>query len=1774
MPPIAVALAAAAASAAVDAALTAALGAVLAGVIGALAGGLVSMIGAALLRKDPSSPDPIPRTFTIKSPISSHKLIVGQPHIGGTITFLDTSADNQTLFMVITFGARPAKSIDGIYFNDTYVPVDQFGAAIAPTANPDGSGSPPSFAGAAKTTWADGTVAGAVEFLAVLSANSAKWTPNMLQKGRPALLLRLFWGNVYAPVGIPNVTAIIRGRKIFDPRVTPTTLASITTGSPGLFGTTSPHGLLAGDHAWFQNTSGTTPAIDQEYEIGTVPTNSTFTLLDAQLNPLSITADATGVGGQFTKMEWTDNSALVIQDWLCDPVYGLAQKFTAEVPVAVLEAAANVCDTIIPRSATAAAFTADHTTDLITYSDTDTNGNDFSLPNFTPVLLTSTGSLPTGLTSSPYYVAAFGALSVYLYDTVADAKVGGGVGRATFSDNGTGTLTLTLTASFTADPTVTSSTATAQSTYSVNTSTSVVTLLQALAGPVPIVTGDSLQVSASGYQKTETINENRAGQWTQTVQVKGTAPAPLVLGTTYYWAALTDSSGYICASYADAVASPPIPISITAAGLGIQTITLTEILSPSPDFAASLLLDTINLRLLTGTKVRLKTTGTLPTPLAINTDYFVVLLATIPQNSTIGSRIALADSLADARADNVIAVSTNGTGRHTITLEGEPQFTLNGLIDTANTCQAILEDMLTSMAGYIVPSGYSMGLYAAAYLTPHVTITDSDMRGPITVQTLMSGQQSFNRVRGTYFDIFSAGQPTDAPPWTDATYLTADNGEPIWQDVQLPYTNSPSMAQRLFKITLERIRREITVTLHCKITVFQIGVPDVFEINNTQLGWTGQTFETQSWQLANDKDPNGEPFVGIDIVGRQTDANVFAWFSTDEQFHPAVSNTSLPNPFQPAPPTGLTLSSGSPDLFIRLDGTVFSRVYVEWAAPTDQFVVNNGFIEVQHKLSSAIDWEKHQPIPGDELFTYILDVHDGDEIDVRARSQNSLGVYSDITDPWAATISNYVVGGKTDKPSNVTGFQAQVNGNATIFIWTDITDLDCNGYELRYVDVGSPVNLDTQFDSATLIPDVPKGAGITTVYLPPGNWLVGIKAFDTTGNYSAIAATVTVTVVNQNTIIADVPQENAWPGTLDNFVLHYTGVLTPAGSKTVDQYSAISAPSAPTLSTQAGGELGARTAYVKVTLVSPSGETTASGESSLAIAADFLTQVASPASAGNATGFNVYAAISTGAETLQTSTPIPLGETWTEPTTGFATPLAVAVGAGSKANYSTDHGVTWTESTMPMGGNWNGSATNGFVTVAVGDAGAVATTNNGIAWTLQSGLDATQNYLDIEWSPALSLFLAVGTGGAADTSPDGVTWTSVTLPNTDDHGEVAWSTELGLFVVAPTTAPLLTIALLYSADASNWNTESVAVPSLLTFQVDIDGLAWTGFAFVMTLSGRYSGHFASYLLVSTNATTWTDILIWQSGGVPHDFFAIAGNGAVVVFGGFQVHSPGGPANRFINTTPHLGIAIAFPVSDQLHRPVAAAYDGVAYMIVGGRTGNGTNPTGPGDITRSTDAVTFVDITSPTLQGWLAVAASMIGAAPPPAVNSTGWDVFNVFVPDVVALATYTAPTIDAGVDGTVRVFANLNGVLGFDQCGPFDLQLQIDTWMTGGSDPATYQDWTIGSVDMRYLNARISYAPLEGAVAYVDSFEPIIDSAPLVDKSNGQTTIAPGGTFIPFSVSFHSTPEISGTPYFDGSNVRIFGTSGVTSAGFTAHLFTTAGADSGGVLQSWRAEGA
>lgn len=514
----------------------------------------------------------------------------------------------------------------------------------------------------------------------------------------------------------------------------------------------------------------------------------------------------------------------------------------------------------------------------------------------------------------------------------------------------------------------------------------------------------------------------------------------------------------------------------------------------------------------------------------------------------------LASSLANARAGIGIVLGSTGSGMLSLTVDAEPRYTLNGGFESSETPQDILTKMALAGAGAIVFAGGKWHIHAGAWRPiatdaagDPIVLGKGDLDGPISAQTQRSRRDLFNGVKGVFANPDLLYQPTDYPPLQRAAYKTADLDQDFFRDQPLDFTNSPSACQRIASILLERNRRQITTSWPCNLTALRVQAMSTIGLDNDLWGWAGKTFECGNFGFAQRGGTTADdpPRFGIDLALSEIDAAVFAWDETvDETTLVPAAPTNLPNPANVAPPTGLVLASGTAELYRRLDGTIFSRIKAAWTSPADIFVVSGGQIEIQYRKSIEATYRHHAFVDGAIAETFILDVQDGQAYDVRIRSRNGLGVASI---DWVE-VTGHVVIGKTSPPADVTGFSVQRFGGVSTFRWNQVPDGDLAGYELRYM--AAPFS----WDDANVITSVTRGTLITNTGLIPGTWTVGVKAIDTTGNYSANAATFEVVIINPNTVIFTDDEAPDWRGTRDGFVWHMSGKLVPADQNLAGDY--------------------------------------------------------------------------------------------------------------------------------------------------------------------------------------------------------------------------------------------------------------------------------------------------------------------------------------------------------------------------------------------------------------------------------------------------------------------------------------------------------------------------------------------------------------------------------------------------------------------------------------------
>lgn len=557
---------------------------------------------------------------------------------------------------------------------------------------------------------------------------------------------------------------------------------------------------------------------------------------------------------------------------------------------------------------------------------------------------------------------------------------------------------------------------------------------------------------------------------------------------------------------------------------------------------------TENSRWLTGDQVQLTTTGTLPAPLAIETNYYVIAVRRRPLKDFTGDRFPfqnnladlvniygfefdnaaqdhnereitffqLAASYADAQAGAAISITSLGSGNHTVTRTAEPRYSCDGLIDTAVEPERIMQALNTSDAGQMVKLAGQWHIRAGAWRAPDPddALDEDSLRGPIRVTTLVSRSDLANGVKGVFVDPYRNWEPADFPPVKSDAYKAIDGGQRLWRDLQLPFTLSPSAAQRIAKIILLRGRQQIAAELPCKLSALNLAPGDVVPVTLDRFGWTDKNFEVAEWGLAVDQAP--APQIGVDLLVRETDSSVFDWSTSEESTLDPAPNTDIPNPFLiPAP----AKPAVTEDLYVGRDGAgVKARAILSWAEITDAFV--DGYI-IEYRLAGG-DWVVLPKISGTQA--KVDDLTPG-AYEFRLAAINAKGGFSDYSE-----VTPYEILGLLAPPAAPTGLTVQTISAMAILTWDRHPDLDVRiGGKIRIR--WSPAETGASWNGAVEVTDpLPGDATTAVVPLRDGSYL--IRAYDSSDVPSSGTAVVSTRAAEHLTFstLSTVTESPTYPG--------------------------------------------------------------------------------------------------------------------------------------------------------------------------------------------------------------------------------------------------------------------------------------------------------------------------------------------------------------------------------------------------------------------------------------------------------------------------------------------------------------------------------------------------------------------------------------------------------------------------------------------------------------------
>jgi hypothetical protein len=142
------------------------------------------------------------QTVSSRSPLATQKIIYGRTRAGGAIVHMESTDKNKFLHIVIAISAHEIDAFEKVFFDEKEVVLD--GSGIG-------------FDGKARVQYKLGTDS-QTAFSSLVSESEAGWTSSHRLRGRAAAYIRLEYDQDKFPNGVPNISFLVRGKKIYDPR--------------------------------------------------------------------------------------------------------------------------------------------------------------------------------------------------------------------------------------------------------------------------------------------------------------------------------------------------------------------------------------------------------------------------------------------------------------------------------------------------------------------------------------------------------------------------------------------------------------------------------------------------------------------------------------------------------------------------------------------------------------------------------------------------------------------------------------------------------------------------------------------------------------------------------------------------------------------------------------------------------------------------------------------------------------------------------------------------------------------------------------------------------------------------------------------------------------------------------------------------------------------------------------------------------------------------------------------------------------------------------------------------------------------------------------------------------------------------------------------------------------------------------------------------------------------------------------------------------------------
>lgn len=415
------------------------------------------------------------------------------------------------------------------------------------------------------------------------------------------------------------------------------------------------------------------------------------------------------------------------------------------------------------------------------------------------------------------------------------------------------------------------------------------------------------------------------------------------------------------------------------------------------------------------------------------------------------------------------------------------RYTCNGAFSSADDPEAVLDDLKESMAGDAFVAG-GWRIIAGSWTTPVATLDISAADGQVEVpQVGASWNSVVNSVRGNFVPAGESA-PKDFEVYVNEALVTSD-GQRLWDDVSLPFTNQGYRCANLVRIRVEKSRNGLVLRWPAPAEAWALQPGDrVWVKYPTLLGDQPKTFRVTEWSFG----------LQTPVYLTLEEDAAAVWDLVDQTVVDQTPNTTLPNPYYVPPVVGFTASSGAVDDLQRLaDGTVIPTVKVSWGGGGE--LPSGAALVIQYRLVITSEEEPvftHR-VPADQSQTRLTNVREGDLLLIRARYETSVaeGEWVDVT---------HLVLGKSVPPSTVATADVSIREDYLNLSWSAVPDIDVSTYEVRLSDSGWGTDGHVFRGSALACPVEPAASGVARTWF--------VRALDSSGNYSTASRQASYTL--------------------------------------------------------------------------------------------------------------------------------------------------------------------------------------------------------------------------------------------------------------------------------------------------------------------------------------------------------------------------------------------------------------------------------------------------------------------------------------------------------------------------------------------------------------------------------------------------------------------------------------------------------------------------------------